>query len=66
VKLRCELGEDLEGFSPTLTPSLIENVDHAYGHGKRARVNTKTGKLKILHHGDPADSVPIACSLSEG
>jgi hypothetical protein len=63
VKLRCDLGEDLAGFSPPLTSSLIENVDNAYGHGRRARVDTKKGKLKIPHIGDPADSVPIACSL---
>jgi hypothetical protein len=67
VKLRCDLGEDLTGFSPPLTSSLIENVHNAYGRGKRARLDTESGKLKILHHGDPADSVPIDCSLpSEG
>jgi hypothetical protein len=67
VKLRCDLGANLAGFLPPLTSSLLENVHNAYGRGKRARIDTKSGKLKILHHGDPADSVPIDCSLpSEG
>jgi hypothetical protein len=64
VKLRCDdLGEDLAGFSPSLDSSLVENVSNAFGHGKRARVNTKRGQLKVLTNGDPTDSVPVSCGL---
>jgi hypothetical protein len=64
VKLLCDLGANLSKF-PDLTSALIQNVANAYGPGKRARVKTKKGTLKISHAGDPADAagVPISCSL---
>jgi hypothetical protein len=66
VNLVCDLGENLSEFSPALTPEEIQNVANAYGPGKRVRVKTKKGKLKLpsagVRVGDDAE-LPLSCDL---
>jgi hypothetical protein len=64
VNLLCALGENLSEF-PGLTEENVESVDHAYGDRNRAKVNTKTGRLKISHTGAPTDTEPpVTCGLN--
>ena len=57
VTLRCDLGENLSSFTG-LTPGQLTNIDNAFGKGKRAKVNVKSGKLKIVHSGQPTEAEP--------
>jgi hypothetical protein len=63
VKLLCELGDNFAAF-PGLTSQQITYIDNAYAKVKRAKANSKNGKLKISTVGVPAEGgVPITCDF---
>jgi hypothetical protein len=62
VNLRCDLLENYAAF-PGLTSQQIINVDNAYAKVKKAKANSKKGKLKISHSGEPAGDVGLSCPL---
>ena len=64
VILRCDLlGENFSAFG--LNAQYITIINNAYVHQKRATVNTKKGKLKISHAGEPTNQQPPAtCNVS--
>ena len=65
VNLLCNLGENLSDF-PGITEDLVESVDHAFGQRNRAKVNVKTGRLKITHDGVPTEAEPpVTCGQFE-
>lgn len=54
--LRCDVGSDLADFGlddPSDPMGLRQSVQDAYPKRKNIRVNTKTGRVKVKHDGEP-------------
>jgi hypothetical protein len=63
VSLRCELGQNYSAF-PNLNSALIVNINRAFAKQPKVKANSKRGRLKISHVGEPADGeVPVSCTL---
>jgi hypothetical protein len=56
AKLQCDVGENLSAFGlpPSTQQNLVENVTDAFTKRKNLKVNTKKGKIRFTHRGEPA------------
>jgi hypothetical protein len=64
VRLRCDLGENFSAFTG-LSSGNISAINDAYKNAKRAKANSKNGKLRITHDGVPTDDVGLSCDLDD-
>jgi hypothetical protein len=67
VVLRCEAGENLSAFGSL--DGLLENVEGAFPRrgAKHIRINTETGRIRIVHNGQPVptNQVQVSCDFPE-
>jgi hypothetical protein len=69
ARLKCDLGEKLSalGLSQSANRAFLDNVEAAFPRPeqKHVKINTKKGKIRITHNGEPAPDaveVPLSCS----